>query len=59
MLNLFFGLILLVLWLLAEAACIWYILKERRPPICYGYGVGQGGSNRAGTTDAPNFYRRR
>jgi hypothetical protein len=57
-LELFLGLVFLLLWLIAEAICVWLIFNDRRPPICYGYGVGDRGSSREGTAEAPNFYRK-
>jgi hypothetical protein len=57
-LDLFLGLVFLLLWLVAEAVCIWLILKDRKEPTCYGYAVGAGGTNRVGTPAEPNFYKR-
>ncbi len=57
--DLFLSLVFLLLWLVAEAVCIWLILRDKKPPICYGYSVAEGGSSRKSTPDDPNFYSSR
>jgi hypothetical protein len=58
--NIVIGLGLVILWLLAEAICIWMILRDCKPkqPICYGYHVADEPPTRQGTAESPNFYEK-
>jgi hypothetical protein len=55
-LDVFLGLTFLVLWLTGEAFCVWLLLRDDRPRVCYGTSVGVGGSARPNTPTEPNFY---
>lgn len=64
-LDIFLGLIFLLLWLLCEAVCIWFIMRDQKqknqpgpdaPLIVYGSKVGIGGSRRKNSQNSPNFY---
>ena len=51
--------VVLVLWLVCEAVCVWYIVNDDSvEPVCDGPAVDDR-SDREGSEDEPNFYLRK